>query len=158
MRWPQGSCRIQIPRLSLPERWSILLEGVIRGLSNMENLVFESTVCRVDDQNRGILGLLVASSHLLQPLDVGCFAVLKKFYGLEVAEYMKLGIDSIEKDDSLEKFPQTREHAFKDTTIQNSFAATGLVPLRPELCARKAQYSSSIPTPPGSTNLIRFNF
>lgn len=128
---------MQIPRLSLPERWSILLEGVIRGLSNMENLVFESTVCRVDDQNRGILGLLVASSHLLQPLDVGCFAVLKKFYGLEVAEYMKLGIDSIEKDDSLEKFPQTREHAFKDTTIQNSFAATGLVPLDPNCVLEK---------------------
>jgi hypothetical protein len=30
------------------------------------------------------------ASHLLQPLDVGCFAVLKRFYGTEVAEYIRL--------------------------------------------------------------------
>jgi hypothetical protein len=77
------------------------------------------------------------ASHLLQPLDVGCFAVLKKIYGTEVAEYMRLGIDSIEKEDFLEIFPQTRGHAFKETTIQNAFAATGLVPLDPSRVLEK---------------------
>jgi hypothetical protein len=57
------------------------------------------------------------ASYLLQPLDVGCFAVLKKICGTEVAEYMRLGIDSIEKEDFLEIFPQTQGHAFKETTI-----------------------------------------
>jgi hypothetical protein len=77
------------------------------------------------------------ASHLLQPLDVGCFAVLRKIYGTEVAEYMRLGIDSIEKEDFLEIFPQTRGHAFKETTIQNAFAATGLVPSDPSRVLEK---------------------
>lgn len=71
------------------------------------------------------------ASHVLQPLDMGCFAVLKKFYGTEVGEYIRLGIDSIAKDDFLEIFPQAQVHAFKETAIQNFFAATGLAPLNP---------------------------
>ena len=89
------------------------------------------------------------ASHLLQPLDVGCFAVLKKFYGTEVAEYMRLGIDSIEKDDFLEIFPQTRVHAFKETTIQNAFAATGLVPLDPDRVLEKLNIRLQSPPLPG---------
>jgi hypothetical protein len=72
------------------------------------------------------------ASHLLQPLDVGCFAVLKRSYGSRVAEYTRLGIDSIEKDDFLDIFPAARDHSFKEAIIQSAFAATGLVPLDPD--------------------------
>ena len=89
------------------------------------------------------------ASHLLQPLDVGCFAVLKKFYGTGVAEYMRLGIDSIEKEDFLEIFPQARGHAFKETTIQNAFAATGLVPLNPDRVLEKLNIRLQSPPLPG---------
>ena len=57
------------------------------------------------------------ASHLLQPLDVGYFAVLKRSYGLRVAEYTRLGIDSIEKDDFLDIFPVARDHSFKEAII-----------------------------------------
>jgi hypothetical protein len=72
------------------------------------------------------------ASHLLQPLYVGCFAVLKRSYGTRVAEYTRLGIDSIEKDDFLDIFPAARDDSFKELIIQNAFAATGLVPLDPD--------------------------
>jgi hypothetical protein len=72
------------------------------------------------------------ASHLLQPLDVGCFAVLKRSYGTRVAEYTRLGIDSIEKDDFLDIFPAARDDSFKESIIQSAFAATGLVPLDPD--------------------------
>jgi hypothetical protein len=52
------------------------------------------------------------ASHLLQPLDVGCFAVLKRFYGTEVAEYIRGGINSIDKEDFLEIFLNVRPRAF----------------------------------------------
>ncbi|KAJ5340358.1 hypothetical protein N7541_009482 [Penicillium brevicompactum] len=72
------------------------------------------------------------ASHLLQPLDVGCFAVLKRSYGSRVAGYTRLGIDSIEKDDFIDIFPKARGDAFKETIIHSAFAATGLVPFDPD--------------------------
>ncbi|EED11440.1 transposon, putative [Talaromyces stipitatus ATCC 10500] len=66
------------------------------------------------------------SSHLLQPLDVGCFAVLKRHYGQLVEQRMRLGFNHIDKMDFLTAFPQARTAAYKAQTIQNSFAATGL--------------------------------
>ncbi|KAJ5143093.1 uncharacterized protein N7515_001880 [Penicillium bovifimosum] len=72
------------------------------------------------------------ASHLLQPLDVGCFAVLKRSYGGRVAEYTRLGIDSIEKNDFLQIFPEARNDAFKEPIVKSAFAATGLVPLDPD--------------------------
>jgi hypothetical protein len=72
------------------------------------------------------------ASHLLQPLDVGCFAVLKRSYGSRVTGYTRLGINSIEKDDFIDIFPQARDDAFKSTIIYSAFAATGLVPFNPD--------------------------
>ena len=68
------------------------------------------------------------ASHLLQPLDVGCFAVLKKLYGGAVSTLMRNGVNSIEKEDFLEIIADARKGAFKPSTIQNSFLATGLAP------------------------------
>lgn len=69
------------------------------------------------------------ASHLLQPLNVGCFAVLKRVYGALVMEEMRLGVNSIDKDDFIQLYPTAREAAFKAQTIQNSFKDAGLVPL-----------------------------
>jgi hypothetical protein len=98
------------------------------------------------------------ASHLLQPLDVGCFAVLKRFYGTEVAEYVRCGINSIDKEDFLEIFLNVRPRAFKDATIQNSFKATGIVPLNPDRVLEKlnicvgALAIPNRPTSKGSTS------
>ena len=61
------------------------------------------------------------SSHLLQPLDIGCFAVLKRSYGQLVETKMRLGINHIDKLDFLEAYPYARIKAFKPDTIKNSW-------------------------------------
>lgn len=70
-------------------------------------------------------------SHLLQPLDVGCFAVLKRAYGKCVEDVIRRGQNHIDKLDFLDAFPTAQIEAFKAETIRNSFSATGLVPYDP---------------------------
>jgi hypothetical protein len=70
-------------------------------------------------------------SYLLQPLDVGCFAVLKRHYGQLVEQRMRLGFNHINKHNFLTAFPTARTMAYKAENIWNGFAATGLVPFDP---------------------------
>jgi len=49
------------------------------------------------------------SSHLLQPLDIGCFAVLKRTYGRLVEDQMRARINHIDKFDFLAAYPNARE-------------------------------------------------
>lgn len=90
------------------------------------------------------------SSHLLQPLDVGCFAVLKRAYGKKVEDLMRANQNHIDKLDFLDIFPSARIEAFKSETIKNSFAATGLVPYDPDRVILKLNIRLSTPTPPPS--------
>jgi hypothetical protein len=90
------------------------------------------------------------SSHLLQPLDISCFAVLKRSYGSLVDQKMRLGINHIDKLDFLAAYPQARVDAFKPDTIKNSFAAAGLVPFDPDRVLSKLNVWLNTPTPPGS--------
>jgi hypothetical protein len=48
------------------------------------------------------------SSHLLQPLDVGCFGLLKRAYGGLVEAKMRLGYNHIDKLDFLKAYPAAR--------------------------------------------------
>jgi hypothetical protein len=64
------------------------------------------------------------SSHLLQPFDVGCFAVLNRYYGQLVEQRMRLKFNHIDKIDFLTTFPTARTMAYKALNILNSFAAT----------------------------------
>ncbi len=51
------------------------------------------------------------SSHLLQPLDVGCFSTLKRSYRRLVGEYIRLGVNHIDKTEFLPLFKQARAEA-----------------------------------------------
>ena len=88
------------------------------------------------------------SSHLLQPLDVGCFAVLKRAYGKYVEDVMRRGQNHIDKLDFLDAFPTARIEAFKAETIKNSFLATGLDPYDPNRVISKLNIRLRTPTPP----------
>ncbi|EED14745.1 conserved hypothetical protein [Talaromyces stipitatus ATCC 10500] len=90
------------------------------------------------------------SSHLLQPLDVGCFAVLKRAYGRVVSDLARNSYNHIDKLDFLADYPRARIKAFQPSIIQNSFAATGLVPINPERVLLKLNISLRTPTPPSS--------
>ena len=90
------------------------------------------------------------SSHLLQPLDVGCFSSLKRAYGHLIEDKMRLGFNHIDKLDFLEAYPQARTEAFKAETIKNSFAAAGLIPLNAQRVLEKLNIQLKASTPPGS--------
>ncbi|EEA18548.1 pogo transposable element, putative [Talaromyces marneffei ATCC 18224] len=90
------------------------------------------------------------SSHLLQPLDVSCFSVLKRQYGRLVEQRVRLGFNHIDKYDFLTAFPEARTMAYKTENIQNGFKATGLVPLDPEHVYQKLTIQLRTPTPPPS--------
>jgi hypothetical protein len=90
------------------------------------------------------------SSHLLQPLDIGCFAPLKRAYGSLIERKARLGVNHIGKLDFLAAFPQARREAFKPGTIQNAFATAGLVPYDPDRVILKLDVQLRTPTPPGS--------
>jgi hypothetical protein len=51
------------------------------------------------------------SSYLLQPLDVSCFAVLKRLYGHQIEAYIRNGVNHIDKPDFLRAFYTTRTGA-----------------------------------------------
>ena len=90
------------------------------------------------------------SSHLLQPLDVGCFAPLKRAYSRFVSDLARIGYNHIDKLDFLADYPQARIEAFQPETIRNSFTATGLTPINPERVLSKLNISLRTPTPPES--------
>ena len=87
------------------------------------------------------------SSHLLQPLDIGYFSVLKRAYGQLVENQMRCGINHIDKLDFLAAYPQARKEAYKAETIQNSFAGAGLVPCAPDRVLSKLNIHLKTPTP-----------
>jgi hypothetical protein len=90
------------------------------------------------------------SSHLLQPLDVSCFAVLKRQYGQLVEQRMRLGFNHIDKIDFLTAFPEARTMAYKADTIRNGFRASGLVPFDPDQVYQQLTIRLKTPTPPPS--------
>ncbi|CDM38464.1 Probable transposable element [Penicillium roqueforti FM164] len=94
--------------------------------------------------------MLPHSSHLLQPLDIGCFAVLKRSCSRLVETKMRQRINHIDKLDFLEAYPSARIEAFKLQTIKNSFSAAGLVPLLPDRVLSKLNIYLRTPTPPPS--------
>ena len=91
------------------------------------------------------------SSHLLQPLDVGCFAVLKRLYGRQIEGYMRNGLNHIDKADFLEAYYTAHIQSISLANIQSSFAATGLVPYDPERVLLKLNTQFKTPTPPSTS-------
>ena len=91
------------------------------------------------------------SSHLLQPLDVGCFAPLKKAYGSQVEKKMRLGINHIDKEEFLPAFHTAHQQAMTASNIISGFKATGLAPFDPdEVLANLAPVLEATPSPRGS--------
>ena len=86
-----------------------------------------------------------ALSHLLRPLDIGCFAVLKRAYSRIVETKMRLAINHIDKLDFLEAYPHARLEAYKSNTIKNSFAAAELVPYNPDCVISKLDIRLCMP-------------
>jgi hypothetical protein len=88
------------------------------------------------------------ASHILQPLDVGCFAPLKRAYKNQVGALANSHINNINKTAFLEAFQSVYSSAFSPNNIRSSFRATGLVPVDPEVVISKLEVKPRTPTPP----------
>jgi hypothetical protein len=91
------------------------------------------------------------SSHLLQPCDVGCFAVLKRLYRRQIKGYMRNGVNHIDKQDFLTAYYAAHTETMSLANIQSSFAATGLVLYNPERVLSKLYTQLKTLTPPSSS-------
>jgi hypothetical protein len=106
------------------------------------------TVCK--ENNVIPLCMPAHSSHLLQPLDVGCFSVLKHFYGQAVQDLARVGSTDINKRDFLDLYPAARQATFKPSIIASSFMSAGIIPFSPETVLSKLDLHPPTPTPPPS--------
>ena len=90
------------------------------------------------------------ASHLLQPLDVGCFSVLKSAYGKQVEERMRVGINHIDKADFLRALVIARHSTYTVANIQSGFRATGIRPFNPYRVLSQLHLVKNTSTPPRS--------
>jgi hypothetical protein len=71
------------------------------------------------------------SSHLLQPLDVGCFSPLKKAYGAQIDKLIRAHITHITKEDFFPAFRVAFDLTIHESNIKAGFRGAGLVPFDP---------------------------
>ena len=90
------------------------------------------------------------SSHICQPLDVSCFGPLKKAYGHQIENKLRLGINHITKEDFLPAFHAAHQQAITLQNIRAGFRASGLVPFHPEAVLSNLSPAQSTPSPRGS--------
>jgi hypothetical protein len=88
------------------------------------------------------------SSHLLQPLDVGCFAPLKKAYGRQAELLMRNKITRITKLEFLPCFKAAFDALITESNIQGGFRGAGLVPFNPEAVISKLEVRLCTPPLP----------
>jgi hypothetical protein len=89
------------------------------------------------------------SSHLLQPLDVGCFGPLKRAYGKEIENLVRAHINHITKVEFLSAFKDAFFAAFGEENVRAGFRGSGLVPLNPDTVISKLDVKLRTPTPTG---------
>jgi hypothetical protein len=87
------------------------------------------------------------SSHILQPLDVGCFAPLKVRYSQRVRALAQRRVFHIDKIGFLPAFRDAFFDTFTEDNIRSSFRGAGLVPLDAQVVLDKLDIR--LQTPPG---------
>jgi hypothetical protein len=88
------------------------------------------------------------ASHLLQPLDVGCFGPLKKAYGREIERLIRCSITHISKTEFFPAFHAAHRAAITESNIKGGFRGAGLAPFNPENVISKLDVQLRTPTPP----------
>jgi hypothetical protein len=87
------------------------------------------------------------SSHLLQPLDVGCFAPLKRAYYTELNSWARRCVIQVKKETFLSAFQIAFNKAITKDNMQAGFRGAGLVPHDPERVLSKLNVVLRTPTP-----------
>ncbi|TVY75163.1 hypothetical protein Focb16_v005488 [Fusarium oxysporum f. sp. cubense] len=87
------------------------------------------------------------SSHLLQPLDVGYFNLLKNAYGREIEHLIRCSITHVSKTEFFPAFYAAHQATMTEKNIKSAFRGAGLVPLDPESVVSKLDVQLRTPTP-----------
>jgi len=93
------------------------------------------------------------SSHILQPLDVGCFSPLKRKYKSNISALARIHIHHVDKMTFLPAFQDAFNACFTEKNVRSSFRGAGLVPFDPESVISTLNVQPRTPTPP-PTNTI----
>ncbi|KAI1508857.1 DDE superfamily endonuclease [Pyrenophora tritici-repentis] len=120
---------------------------IIDGHKSHQSLAFQE-LCK--ENNIYTLCMPPHSSHLLQPLNIGCFSPLKRAYSREVESLMRNHINHITKLEFLPAFKIAFDQAFTPANICSAFRGAGLVPLQPEAVLSKLDIQLRTPTPPAA--------
>ena len=86
------------------------------------------------------------SSHILQPLDVACFAPLKKVYSGQIENLVRAQISHITKEDFFLAFFKAFKKSMTKSNIQAGFEGARLVPLSLETVISKLDVKLQTPT------------
>jgi hypothetical protein len=122
---------------------------VIDGHKSRDSLEFQQ-YCK---DNKIITVCMPAhSSHLLQPLDVGCFAPLKKAYGRQAENLIRNQINHITEVEFVPCFIATFKASFTPSNIQGGFRGAGLDPFDPEPVISTLDVKLRTPSPQLPTN------
>jgi hypothetical protein len=90
------------------------------------------------------------SSHLLQPLDFGCFGPLKAAYGKQIEALMRTSVTHIAKEDFLVAFYAAHLATMTKENILGGFRGAGLIPFDPERVISQLDLRLRTPTPSNS--------
>ena len=118
---------------------------IIDGHESHISLEFQQ-ICK--DNNIIALCMPAHSSHLLQPLDVGCFAPLKKAYGRQIEDLMRHHVNHITKLEFLPAFKAAFYNSITKSNICGGFRGAGLMPFDPEAVLLKLDVRLRTPSPP----------
>jgi hypothetical protein len=113
------------------------------------------TICFLN--NIHLLFLPAHTSHVLQPLDLGCFSSLKTAYRRLVGEHTALtDTTKVGKANFLEFYAKAREIGLREENVRSGWKATGLYPksVAKPLNSRWVILPTQPPTPPPKTSDI----
>jgi len=144
LEWLQ---RIFLPETApLDDRWRML---ILDGHGSHINLEFLWT-CK---QNKVQLLFLPAhSSHVLQPLDLSVFSVVKRFYRNQIQELSHLDDAApVKKERFITAYYNAREAAITERVVRAGWATAGICPLNIERVVNSSQVAQRLVTPPRQT-------
>lgn len=120
---------------------------VLDGHESHHSAAFEE-YCRTN--NILTLCMPAHSSHLLQPLDVGCFGPLKKAYSRQIENLVRTRITYVSKESFIPAFVEAFKATMTKENIQGGFRGAGLVPYDPKVVISQLDIKLFTPTPESS--------
>jgi len=116
---------------------------VLDNYKNHYSVEFEKYYCT---NNILTFYIFVHSFYLLQPLDIGCFALLKKAYSQQIENLVQSRITYISKKAFISIFVKAFKAIITKANIQRGFRSTGLIPYDPEVVISQLDIKLFIPT------------